>query len=102
MVELYLFKCLECGLEFKLGRGKGGRNIYPSTMFFCEKCEKLSTQHKCETCGKYLKRIIYPTKRIELDLCETEGEIRVKCPNCMSDHTLLVPLDKWVVDYQVW
>ena len=102
MGEIYQFKCLECDLEFKLGRGVGGSNAFPSLWFYCEKCKKVSYEHNCEYCKRHLKRIVYPLKGNLVDIYEEEGKNKVNCPHCYSSRTFLDPLNKWMVDYQVW
>ena len=102
MVEVYLFKCLECDLEFKVGCGVGGSPTSLKACFFCEDCNKVSIQAKCEYCGKQLKRIIFPIKGRNVQIEERDNELTLKCPQCSSDHTILTLLDKWVVNYQIW
>ncbi len=102
MGEVYLFKCLECDLEFKLGCGVGGSLISPKTRFFCTDCNKISLESECKHCGKHLKRVIFPLEGNIIRFEETEKGPFLRCPHCRSEHTILTLLDKWVVNYQIW
>ncbi|MCE7747272.1 MAG: hypothetical protein GPJ51_02675 [Candidatus Heimdallarchaeota archaeon] len=102
MAEVYQFKCLECDLEFKVGCGVGGSSDYPRTRFLCVDCNKVSMDSKCEHCGKYLKRVIFPLQGNTYHLEECEEGLKLPCPHCSSDHTVLTLLDKWVMNFQIW
>lgn len=102
MGELYQFKCLECNLEFKFRREKGENVNHPTVKFHCEICGKISSQHPCKNCNEHLQMITYPLKGVSVELYKEEGEIKINCPNCSSEHTLVIQLDNWIMDYQIW
>ncbi len=102
MDEVYLFKCLECELEFKLRKGVGGSSTSPRTRFYCQEYGKISIESQCRQCSQYLKRVIFPLEGNTIKLEEAGEELKVKCPHCSSNQTILTLLDKWVIDYQMW
>jgi len=106
MGEIYLVKCLACDLEFKFERGLGGSTVYPKVRFYCEECGNISMEPQCKLCEKYLSRdlsrVVFPLEGFTIKIHEEGNKIRVKCPHCASDQTVLTLLDKWVMDYQIW
>ena len=99
--EIFQFKCLECDLEFKF-EVKGRENKPSRILFYCEKCKIVTSNHQCEKCRNYLKRIIFTRKGQTIPINVEGDEYNVTCPHCHSNNTVLVPLTKWVMDYQVW
>ncbi len=102
MDKIFQFKCLECELDFKLRIGAGGSSNLPKVYFYCERCKIITLEHKCENCKRPLRRIIYPLKENILEFYEENGEIKAPCPHCHSIYTILIPLDKWITDFQLW
>ena len=103
MAELYQFKCLECELEFKLGRGKGGGTESKGLKIYNMKIKEISSNEKSVF---YIEHPIGITSnspvRKNVHIENQDGEIKVNCPRCYSDQTLIFRLDDWIVDYQVW
>ncbi len=103
MGELYQFKCLECELEFKLGRDEGERREREGLKLYNTKTKEISSQEKSVF---YIKHPIGITsnspltKKVQVE--NQDGEIKINCPRCDSDQTLIFKLDDWIVDYQVW
>ena len=102
MGELYQFKCLECELEFKLGRERG-REEFDSMKFHDKSTKKISSQNKFVFSIKHPRGITSNSPVKEKVYIENQdGEIKAKCPRCNSDQTLIFRLEDWIVDYQVW
>ena len=103
MEELYQFKCLECELEFKLGRKKGGGREGEGLRFYNKKTKEISSNEKSVFNIKHPIGIISNSPvRKKVYIENQDGEIKIKCPRCYSDQTLIFRLDDWIVDYQVW
>ena len=101
--ELYQFKCLECELEFKLGREKGGRREGEGLKLYNVRTKEISSLEKSVFYFKHPIGITSnsPVRKI-VQVENQDGEIKLNCPRCYSDQTLIFRLDDWIVDYQVW
>ncbi len=103
MGELYQFKCLECELEFKLGREREVGTEIDSMKILNERSKEISSQDKFVFSIKQSLVITSNSPVEETVYIENQdGEIKVKCPRCYSDQTLIFRLEDWIVDYQVW
>jgi len=103
MGERYQFKCLECELEFKLGREKRERAEFNGIKLYNESNKEISSQDKFVFSIKHPIGITSnsPVRKI-VQVENQDGEIKVNCPRCYSDQTLIFRLYDWIVDYQVW
>ena len=99
--EIFQFKCLACDLEFKF-EVKEKESKSSKAMFYCKQCNLVTENHVCENCKNNLKRIIYTIKGQTIPIKFQEEGFSVSCPQCHSDNTILIPLNKWIMDYQVW
>ena len=99
--EIFQFRCIDCDLEFKF-EVKERKTKSSRVMFFFEECELVTEDYKCPKCRNQLKRIIYTLKGQTIPVKVKEDVFSVECPNCHSQNTVLIPLNKWILDYQVW
>ena len=102
MRELYQFKCLECELEFKLGRERG-RAEFDSMKLHNESTKKISSQDKFVFSNKQPIGITSnsPVREI-VQVEKQDGKNNVNCPRCHSDQSLILRLDDWIIDYHIW
>ena len=97
MGSSFQFYCVCCELNMILYEGIKKNPKINCVNFFCFNCSKISHHDQCGDCGErllYSIKIPEEAKKIKIEE-EISLEIRLRCPKCSSQNTILTKLGEW-------
>ena len=97
MGRSFQFYCMECEINMILYEGIKRSPSLNCVNFFCFNCNKISHHDQCTDCGdKLLYTIKIPQEQMQKKIDEeNQLAIKLRCPKCSSNDTVLTLLGEW-------
>ncbi|NPD89698.1 MAG: hypothetical protein HGN29_13385 [Asgard group archaeon] len=97
MGKSFQFYCMECEINLILYEGIKKSPSIACVNFFCFNCNKISHHNQCIECGDILLYTIKIPQEQKQKRTEEENHLAIKlrCPKCESNNTLLTLLGEW-------
>ncbi|MCK4896063.1 MAG: hypothetical protein KAS47_04590 [Candidatus Heimdallarchaeota archaeon] len=98
MGKSYQFYCRECELDMILYEGIKYKPDNASINHYCFNCNKISYHDACLDCGDKLNYSIeIPKMKRKMSTSYDQPiEIKLECPGCNSNETILTKIGEWV------
>ena len=98
MGKSYQFYCKECELDMILYEGIKYKPDNASINHYCFNCNKISYHDACLDCGDKLNYSIeIPKMKRKMSTSYDQLiEIKLECPGCNSNETILTKIGEWV------